>query len=89
MQTGVIRFQPVPSAVRRTAASTELDKFDRSELTEFLYRLRDEALSDWLQDPPLLPPKYVVRASVRYRTVGPVEFPPLGEEDEQALNSAT
>lgn len=67
-------------SVKRTAASEELSIFEQQ-------RIVDWGNSQWLDNPPLLKPSKTMQVQVAYTVGGRLDFPPLSEEDEQALKS--
>lgn len=67
-------------SVKRTAASEELSIFEQQ-------RIADWGISQWLDNPPVLQPSKTMQVQVAYTVGGRLDFPPLSEEDEQALKS--
>ncbi len=67
-------------SIRRTAASEELAIFEQTPVT-------DRVSNGWMDNPPLLKPGKTMQIRVSYTIGGRLEFPPLGDEDEQFLKS--
>jgi hypothetical protein len=85
-RSGCSEFLREPGIVKRTAASEELIEFELEGLIDCLMRLQQDAEEAWFNDPPLLLPKEVRHVHVEYRLGGRLDFPPLSDEDQKALD---
>lgn len=72
-------------SVSRTATSEVISLYERPQLIDFITRLQDVE-EEWVNDPPLLQPTATRHLRVEYHLGGRLEFPPLSEEDSNALN---